>query len=155
MAIRFLTAGESHGPALTVILEGLPAGVPIERARIDRDLVRRMGGYGRGGRMKIESDRVEILGGVRHGRSLGSPIALLIRNRDFENWTEAMRPDGPRPEAAAKAVTRPRPGHADLAGALKYGTHDARDILERSSARETASRTAAGALAKALLLAVG
>jgi chorismate synthase len=156
MAIRFLTAGESHGPALTVILEGLPAGVPIERARIDRELVRRMGGYGRGGRMKIESDRVEILGGVRHGRSLGSPIALVIRNRDHENWSEAMRPDGPRPEAAAaKAVTRPRPGHADLAGSLKYGTHDARDILERASARETAARTAAGALTRALLAEAG
>src|SRR6185436_9750409 len=156
MAIRFLTAGESHGPALTVILEGLPAGVPIERARIDRELVRRMGGYGRGGRMKIESDRVEILGGVRHGRSLGSPIALVIRNVDHENWSEAMRPDGPRPEAAAaKAVTRPRPGHADLAGSLKYGTHDARDILERASARETAARTAAGALTRALLAEAG
>ena len=152
MAIRFLTAGESHGPALTVILEGLPAGVPVERARIDRELVRRMGGYGRGGRMKIESDRVEILGGVRHGRSLGSPIALVIRNLDHENWSEAMRPDGPRPEgAAAKAVTRPRPGHADLAGSLKYGTHDARDVLERASARETTVRVAVGAIAKALL----
>jgi chorismate synthase len=156
MALRFLTAGESHGPALTVILEGLPAGVPIVRERIDRDLVRRMGGYGRGGRMKIESDRVEILAGVRHGRSLGSPISLVIRNKDHENWAEAMRADGPRPDASvAKTVTRPRPGHADLAGSLKYGTHDARDVLERASARETAARTAAGALARALLAEAG
>jgi len=156
MAIRFLTAGESHGPALTVTVEGLPAGVPVDRASIDRELQRRMGGYGRGGRMKIENDRVEILAGVRFGSSLGSPIAMLIRNRDFANWLEAMSPDGPRPDdSVARAVTRPRPGHADLAGALKYGTHDARDILERSSARETAARTAAGAVAGCLLSEVG
>lgn len=156
MAIRFLTAGESHGPALTVILEGFPAGVAIDAGRIDRDLKRRMGGHGRGGRMRIESDRVEIQGGVRLGKSLGSPIALVIRNKDYENWGEAMRPEGPHPGAvAARAVTRPRPGHADLAGSLKYGTHDARDILERASARETAARTAAGAVARALLEAAG
>ena len=156
MSLRFLTAGESHGPALTLIVEGLPAGVAVERAEIDRDLLRRMGGYGRGGRMKIESDQVEFLGGVRFGRTLGSPVSLLIRNKDFANWTEPMAVEGPHPgPERAIAVTRPRPGHADLAGSLKYGTHDARDILERSSARETAARTAAGALARSLLRAVG
>lgn len=152
MALRFLTSGESHGPALTLIVEGLPAAIPIEVERIDRELRRRMGGFGRGGRMKIESDSVEILGGVRFGKSLGSPISMLIRNRDFANWREAMDPLGPAPEdGAARRVTRPRPGHADLAGALKFGTHDARDVFERSSARETAARTAAGALARQLL----
>jgi len=156
MPLRFLTAGESHGPALTVIVEGLPAGIAIDRTVIDRELRRRMGGHGRGGRMKIEKDRVEILGGVRFGRSLGSPISLLIRNLDFENWAEAMSPEGERPDdERARAVTRPRPGHADLAGSLKYGTHDARDILERASARETAARTAAGALARCLLSEAG
>jgi len=152
MVLRFLTAGESHGPSLSVIVDGFPAGVPIDPARIDRELQRRMRGYGRGGRMKIEDDRVEILSGVRFGESLGSPISMLIRNRDYANWRVAMNPVGPRPDGdTARAVTRPRPGHADLAGALKYGTHDARDVLERSSARETAARTAAGALAKLLL----
>ncbi len=156
MPLRFLTAGESHGPALTVILEGLPAGVSIERAVIDRDLRRRMGGYGRGGRMKIECDRVEFLGGVRFGRSLGSPISLGIRNLDHENWSEAMSPEGPHPgDERARVVTRPRPGHADLAGSLKYGTHDARDVLERASARETAARTAAGAVARCFLQPAG
>jgi chorismate synthase len=152
MPLRFLTAGESHGPALTTIVEGLPAGVPVRQETIDRELKRRMGGYGRGGRMAIEDDAAEILGGVRFGKTLGSPVALLIRNNDFANWGAAMDPQGARPEGeAARSVTRPRPGHADLAGALKYGTHDARDVLERSSARETAARTAAGALAKCLL----
>lgn len=152
MALRFLTAGESHGPALTVVVEGLPAGVRVDKAAIDRDLRRRMGGYGRGGRMAIEADAVEVLSGLRFGRTLGSPVALVVHNRDFANWREAMAPWGPEPPAsAARALTRPRPGHADLAGALKYGTHDARDVLERASARETAARTAAGALAKALL----
>ncbi|HZN54094.1 MAG TPA: chorismate synthase [Candidatus Polarisedimenticolaceae bacterium] len=156
MPLRFLTAGESHGPALSVIVEGLPAGVPIDKAALDRDLVRRMGGYGRGGRMRIESDEVEILGGVRFGRSLGSPIALVIRNRDHASWAEAMATQGDPPGGdELRAVTRPRPGHADLAGAQKYGTHDARDILERASARETAARTAAGGLAKALLREIG
>jgi chorismate synthase len=156
MALRYLTAGESHGPALTVVVEGLPAGVPVERDRIDRELRRRMSGYGRGGRMKIERDAVEILGGVRFGRTLGSPVSLLVKNLDHENWLEAMRTDGPHPgEKAARAVSRPRPGHADLAGALKYGTHDARDVLERASARETAARTAAGALARGLLREAG
>lgn len=156
MKLRFLTAGESHGPALNVVVEGLPAGIPVDRNAIDRDLRRRMGGYGRGGRMAIESDAAEILGGVRFGRTLGSPVSLVIRNRDFANWTVAMSPDGPAPEPGLRqAVTRPRPGHADLAGALKYGTHDARDVLERASARETASRVAAGALARALLSPAG
>ena len=141
---------------MTTIVEGLPAGVPVVKATIDRELKRRMGGHGRGGRMRIESDEVEILGGTRFGLTLGSPVALLIRNRDFANWKEAMDPQGSRPtEGAARAMTRPRPGHADLAGALKFGTHDARDILERASARETAARTAAGALAKAFLLELG
>jgi chorismate synthase len=156
MPLRFLTAGESHGPALTAIVEGLPAGVPVVKASIDRELKRRMGGYGRGGRMSIEADEVEITGGVRFGKTLGSPVALTIRNQDFANWTEVMAPQGERPAGeAARAVTRPRPGHADLAGALKYETHDARDILERASARETAARTAAGALAKAFLSELG
>lgn len=157
MPLRFLTAGESHGPALTVIVEGLPAGLLVDRAAIDRDLRRRMGGYGRGARMKIEQDAVEVLGGVRFGRTLGSPVALLVRNLDHARWEEAMRADGPPPKdaQAARAVTRPRPGHGDLAGALKYATHDARDVLERASARETAARTAAGALARGLLAALG
>ena len=156
MPLRFLTAGESHGPALTVIVEGLPAGLLVDRTAIDRDLRRRMGGYGRGSRMKIENDRVEVLGGVRHARTLGSPVALLVRNVDHARWTEAMRTDGTAPAdpAVARRVTRPRPGHGDLAGALKYMTHDARDVLERASARETAARTAAGALARALLAAL-
>jgi chorismate synthase len=156
MPLRFLTAGESHGPALTTIVEGLPAGVPVVKAKIDRELKRRMSGHGRGGRMRIESDEVEVLGGVRFGLTLGSPVALQIRNRDFANWAVAMDPLGSRPDGgASRAVTRPRPGHADLAGALKFGTHDARDILERASARETAARTAAGALAKAFLFELG
>jgi chorismate synthase len=150
--LRFLTAGESHGPALTVIVEGLPAGVPVERETIDADLRRRQGGYGRGGRMKIESDSVEILSGVRHGRTLGSPVSLLVRNRDHENWKDVMSPD-PQPDAARerRRLHYPRPGHADLAGALKYGTDDLRNVLERASARETTARVAAGALARALL----
>jgi chorismate synthase len=156
MPLRFLTAGESHGPALTVIVEGLPAGLPVDRTAVDRELRRRMGGYGRGARMKIENDRVEVLGGVRFGRTLGSPVAMLVRNVDHARWTEAMRTDGtpPADPASARRVRRPRPGHGDLAGALKYQTHDARDVLERASARETAARTAAGALARALLQAL-
>ena len=156
MSLRFLTAGESHGPALTTIIEGCPAGVPVAKSAVDRELTRRMGGYGRGGRMKIEADEVEILGGVRHGRTIGSPIALLIRNRDHANWTDVMHvAQAPGDPARARTVTRPRPGHADLAGALKYDTHDARDVLERASARETAARTASGAVAKALLAELG
>ena len=154
--LRFLTAGESHGPALMVVVEGLPAGLPVERERIDADLRRRQGGYGRGGRMQIEQDSVEVLSGVRHGRSLGSPVALLIRNRDHENWKDVMSPE-PQPDAARerRRLRYPRPGHADLAGALKYGTPDLRNVLERASARETTARVAAGALAKALLREAG
>ncbi len=154
--LRFLTAGESHGPALTVVVDGLPAGVPVVREAIDADLRRRQGGYGRGGRMKIETDTVEILSGVRHGRTLGSPVSLLVRNRDHENWRDVMSPD-PQPDAARerRRLRYPRPGHADLAGALKYGTDDLRNVLERASARETTARVAAGALARALLRAAG
>ncbi|HXF03898.1 MAG TPA: chorismate synthase [Blastocatellia bacterium] len=150
---RFVTAGESHGRALVTIVEGLPAGLPVDIAFINRQLSRRQQGYGRGGRQKIERDRADILSGVRHGKTLGSPIALLIENRDFVNWQEVMAVD-PREfsdEAEARRVMRPRPGHADLAGGLKFDTHDLRDILERASARETAARVAAGALAQLLL----
>ena len=163
-ALRFLTAGESHGPALAATLEGIPAGVPVTADAIAADLRRRQRGYGRGARQVIEQDRAEILAGVRHGRSIGSPILLLVRNRDWENWTrvmqveplsaaeaaelEAMIADGNR---RAEPITRLRPGHADLAGALKYGFDDVRPILERSSARETAARVAAGAVARAFL----
>lgn len=150
--LRFLTAGESHGPGLVAILEGLPAGIPLAAATIDRDLKRRQGGYGRGGRMRIEDDRARILAGVRFGRTLGSPVALLIENRDWANWQSAMAMDrAPEVGSEARRVTRPRPGHADLAGALKYGTHDARDVLERASARETAARVAVGAVCKVFL----
>lgn len=150
--LRFLTAGESHGQALIGIVEGMPSGIPIEAPLIDHDLKRRQGGHGRGGRMKIESDAVEILSGVRHGKSTGAPVALIVRNRDWENW-QAVMTVGPKVKKAArlKAVTRPRPGHADLAGAQKYDHHDVRDVLERSSARETAMRVAAGSVAKQLL----
>ncbi len=154
--LRFLTGGESHGPALTVVVEGLPAGLTVDRAAIDADLRRRQGGYGRGGRMKIESDSVEILSGVRHGRTIGSPVTFVVRNRDFENWRDVMsveaRPPGERPRRILK---HPRPGHADLAGAFKYLTDDLRDVLERASARETAARVAAGGLARLLLGAAG
>lgn len=154
--LRFFTAGESHGPALTAILDGLPRGVAVDRAAIDADLRRRQGGYGRGGRQQIERDEVEITGGVRHGRTLGSPVALVVRNRDHANWADVMSPD-PQPDAARerRRLRHPRPGHADLAGALKYGTTDLREVLERASARETAARVAAGALARALLRATG
>ena len=152
--LRFLTAGESHGPALVAILDGIPADLPLTSEDIDRDLSRRQHGYGRGGRMKIEQDRAQILSGVRHGKTLGSPIGLLIQNRDWENWRTAMAIEPVEaPEAELKRVTRPRPGHADLAGALKYGTHDARDILERASARETTARVAVGAVCRAFLAA--
>src|SRR5262245_19780590 len=154
--LRFLTAGETHGPALTVVVDGLPAGLVVERAAIDAELKRRQGGYGRGRRMKIESDAAEVLGGIRHGKTLGGPVSLLIRNLDHANWQDVMSPD-PQPEAARqrRRLERPRPGHADLAGALKFGTDDLRDVLERASARETAARVAGGALAKALLAATG
>jgi len=150
--IRFLTAGESHGPALTTIVEGVPAGVSVDVEGLSEELARRRLGYGRGGRMKLERDEVEILGGVRFGRSLGGPISVAIRNTEWERWSEEMSPaDG----AARKVMTAPRPGHADLPGMMKYATHDARDILERASARETAARTVAGHVAKMLLAEVG
>lgn len=146
--LRFLTAGESHGPGLVTIVEGLPRGVPVDVDGLGAELTRRRHGYGRGRRMSIEQDEIEILGGVRHGRTLGSPVAVLIRNTEWPRWQEIMSPG---PGEAGKEVTRPRPGHADLAGMLKYDTGDARDILERASARETAARTVAGYLAKRLL----
>src|SRR5581483_5889194 len=148
---RFLTAGESHGEALTAVIDGVPAGLALAEADIDADLARRQRGYGRGGRMKIERDQVHILSGVRWGRTLGSPITLQIRNRDWENWKETMSVAPPPPGAAAKEVTRPRPGHADLAGALKYGHRDLRNVLERASAREPAARVAVGAVVKRLI----
>jgi chorismate synthase len=152
--LRFTTAGESHGPALVSILEGMPAGVPLLAADVDGELARRQQGYGRGRRMQIERDSIEWLSGVRGGETLGSPIAMLIRNRDWANWAEIMDP-APRPEdadgARRRAVTRPRPGHADLTGVLKYDRDDARDILERASARETTARVAAGAICRRFL----
>jgi chorismate synthase len=150
MRLRFLTAGESHGKALVGILEGVPSGFSISSEDVDSELKRRQGGYGRGGRMKIESDHAEILSGVRWGKTTGAPIALLIRNRDWENWKEGMSPEA-RHAHSIKAVTRPRPGHADLAGALKYNQGDIRNVLERSSARETATRVGLGAVVKKML----
>jgi chorismate synthase len=152
-AFRFTTAGESHGPGLVAIVEGLPAGLELDRGRIDADMARRQLGHGRGGRMKIERDAVEIRSGVRHGVTLGSPVALLVANRDYANWEERMSPWPV--EAGVEEVHTPRPGHADLAGLLKFGHSDVRNVLERASARETAARVAAGALAKELLRAVG
>ena len=150
--LRFETAGESHGECLVAILTGLPAGVPISIDAVNRELWRRQQGYGRGGRMKIETDKAQLVSGVRHSHTIGSPIAILLENKDWKNWTEALPvEDIDGGEDKKKPVTRPRPGHADLAGALKYNFHDARYILERASARETAARVAAGALAKALL----
>ena len=153
MALRLITAGESHGPGLTCIVEGLPAGLALERDAIDLDLQRRQLGHGRGGRMKIESDRAQVTGGVRHGRTLGGPIALNVVNRDFANWEERMNPWPVNGDVAE--VHLPRPGHADLVGTQKYGLSDVRDILERASARETAARVAGGAVAKAFLRALG
>jgi chorismate synthase len=152
-SFRFTTAGESHGPGLVAIVEGLPAGLELDRERIDADMARRQLGHGRGGRMKIESDSVEIRSGVRHGRTLGSPVAVLVANRDYANWEERMSPWPV--EAEVEEVHTPRPGHADLAGLLKFGHDDVRNVLERASARETAARVAAGALAKEFLRAVG
>ncbi len=148
--LRFFTAGESHGPALTAIVEGMPANVPLLAKDIDVDLKRRQGGYGRGGRMQIESDTVKIKSGVRHGKTLGSPITLEVINRDFENWKQSMAAE-PIPGYTPKKVTRHRPGHADMAGFLKYHVDDVRNILERASARETTMRVAVGAVAKTLL----
>lgn len=157
--VRFLTAGESHGRALVVILEGMPAGLSLDIDRINHELRRRQGGYGRGRRMAIESDQVEILSGVRRGETIGSPIAMTIRNRDWANWQYTMSVEAEPPADAGGArrapVTRPRPGHADLAGVAKFDRDDVRDILERASARETAARVAAGAIARQLLDAAG
>lgn len=150
--LRFETAGESHGECLVATLVGLPAGVPVSIEAIDRELWRRQQGYGRGGRMKIETDRARVVSGVRHSKTIGSPIAVLIENKDWKNWTDALPvEDIDGAEDKKKPLTRPRPGHADLAGALKYDFHDARYILERASARETAARVAVGALMKAFL----
>lgn len=150
MHLRFTTAGESHGKALLAVVEGLPAGLPVTAEWVDRDLARRMQGYGRGARMTIEQDRIEWLAGVRAGETLGSPVAMLIPNRDWANWQDVMAAEGSA-EPPRRRVTRPRPGHADLVGVLKYDRLDARDILERASARETAARVAAGAMARRLL----
>jgi len=150
MRLRFTTAGESHGRALVAIVEGMPAGVPLTAEWVDRDLARRMQGYGRGGRMAIEHDRIEWLAGVRAGETIGSPVAMLIANRDWASWQDVMAAEGGK-AARRGRVTRPRPGHADLVGVLKYDRLDARDILERASARETAARVAAGALGRRLL----
>ena len=153
MALKLITAGESHGPGLTCIVEGLPAGLELDREAIDRDMARRQLGHGRGGRMKIERDRAEVTAGVRHGRTLGGPIALQVANRDFANWEERMNPWPVEAEVAE--VHLPRPGHADLVGTWKYRLTDVRNVLERASARETAARVAGGALAKAFLRALG
>jgi chorismate synthase len=149
--LRLLTTGESHGKCLVGILEGLPHGLAVDADLINLELRRRQAGYGRGGRMKIEKDEIEILSGVRHGKTIGSPLAFMIRNRDWENWRIPMSTGAVSEGMDIRSVSRPRPGHADLAGALKYQTHDMRDILERASARETATRVAAGAFCKALL----
>ncbi|MGP1407190.1 chorismate synthase [Selenomonas sp.] len=151
-ALRFLTAGESHGPSLTAILEGIPAGLSLDAGKINRELARRQQGYGRGGRMKIETDTVRVLSGVRFGETLGSPITLSVENRDWQNWQERMAAFG---EPQGDKVTAARPGHADLTGVRKYAREDVRDILERASARETAMRVAVGAVAKELLYALG
>ena len=153
MGLRFVTAGESHGPGLTAIVEGLPAGLQLDREALDRDMARRQLGHGRGGRMKIESDAVEIRSGVRHGRTLGSPIAILVANRDYANWEERMSPWPV--DAEVEEVHLPRPGHADLPGLQKFGYTDVRNVLERASARETAARTAAGSVARVFLAALG
>ena len=150
MPLTYRTAGESHGPALTTIIEGLPAGLPLTPDDIDADLARRQLGYGRGGRQKIETDRVQVTAGIRHGRTLGSPVALMVMNRDFANWSEDRMAIW-EPASEVDPITLPRPGHADLAGMQKYETDDLRNILERASARETAARVAAGGVAKALL----
>src|SRR6185295_12533017 len=153
MILRLITAGESHGPGLTCIVEGLPAGLEVTPDDLNRDLARRQLGHGRGGRMKIESDSAAVTAGLRHGRTLGSPIALQVANRDYANWEDRMNPWPVEAEVAE--VHLPRPGHADLAGIQKYGHDDVRNVLERASARETAARVAGGALAKTFLRALG
>ncbi|HEY1444057.1 MAG TPA: chorismate synthase [Acidimicrobiales bacterium] len=152
--LRFLTAGESHGKALVVIVEGLPAGLPVEASDVATELARRRLGYGRGPRMRFEADEITLLSGIRHGRTLGSPVAIEIGNTEWPKWTEEMSPE-PGAPGPGKVLTQPRPGHADLPGMLKYGFEDARDVLERASARETAARVAAGTLAKLLLHQLG
>src|ERR1700744_2800240 len=152
--LRFSTAGESHGEGLIALISGLPAGLEVDLEFIDHELWRRQQGYGRGGRMRIEQDRAHILSGVRHGKTIGSPIAIQIENRDWKNWTEVL-PVGAGDPEKHKAVASPRPGHADLAGALKYDFPEARYVLERASARESAARVAAGGVAKSLLLELG
>ncbi|HKV56517.1 MAG TPA: chorismate synthase [Candidatus Binataceae bacterium] len=152
--LRYLTAGESHGPELVSIIEGVPAGFDIDLGTINRDLARRQKGYGRGGRMAIERDEVRVVSGIRFGRTLGSPVTFIVQNLDFKNWEKRMSAD-PRDRGEAKLVTRPRPGHADLAGVLKYNLEDIRDVLERASARETAARVGLGAFAKQLLVPFG
>ena len=152
MTVRFTTAGESHGRGLVGVLEGMPAGLPLDAATVNADLKRRMAGYGRGARMKIEADEIEWLAGVRAGETIGAPIAMLVWNRDWAHWQDVMAPEAQTPgEERRRRVTRPRPGHADLTGALKFDRADARDILERASARETAVRVACGAVCRALL----
>jgi chorismate synthase len=158
MELGLVTAGESHGPALVAILTGLPAGLTLDKGAIDADLHRRQKGYGRSPRQRIEQDEVEVLAGLRHGRTLGTPLALVVRNRDHANWAWGMSPWSPEGEPSGKgtkAVTLPRPGHADLSGALKHGLADVRDALERASARHTAAVVAAGAVAKTLLAEIG
>jgi chorismate synthase len=156
MGMRFLSASESHGPQLTAIIEGLPAGLSLTADRINEELRRRQGGYGRGRRMKIETDQVQLLNGVRHGKTTGAPVTLVIENKDWKNWTDIMGAEPVEdPSQIKKQVTRPRPGHADLNGAIKYGHRDMRNVLERSSARETALRVAIGAIAKQILEEVG
>lgn len=158
LTLRFLTAGESHGPQLTAIIEGVPAQLPLLAEDIDRELARRQGGYGRGRRMQIEKDRVQIVSGVRHGMTTGAPITFVVENKDWKNWTKIMGAEPISEEEAEKMrrkLTRPRPGHADLNGAIKYGHRDMRNVLERSSARETTVRVACGALAKVILKACG
>ena len=152
--LRYFTAGESHGEALVAFISGLPAGLKVDQAFLDRELWRRQQGYGRGGRMKIETDKAHILSGVRHGATIGSPIAIMLENKDWKNWTESL-PVEPGDPAKHKRVASPRPGHADLAGALKYNFSEARYVLERASARESAARVAIGALAKQFLANIG
>lgn len=156
--MRYLTAGESHGPQLTAIIEGVPAGLPITKEDVNADLARRQKGHGRGRRMQIEKDQVQIVGGVRHGKALGSPIALVVENNDWTHWTKIMGADPITPEEekdVKRQISRPRPGHADLLGAMKYGHRDMRNVLERSSARETTVRVAVGAVAKRILAELG
>jgi len=158
--LRYMTSGESHGPQLTAILSGIPAGTPIRAEDVDRELKRRQGGYGRGGRMKIESDRVRFVSGVRHGAALGSPITMVVENRDWRNWEKIMSAEpqpepGPDSSANTREITRPRPGHADLAGVQKFGHGDARNILERASARATATQVAVGSVCRSLLAEFG